>query len=262
MGTHRPRAIFLTRSTDGARLGLAAGFPSGPRTSVSVPALTWIDLANAARERKPDLSMRIRAACLLNAARAMCQSYANRCESSTLRPSFATIPQLPGEIQTCSERLAKIQTDSPMLTSQIFSTTLVAVATGSERWASFGKWLEVARKRRYPSVTAAAEIAGISRSTWDTLEKGGRMSKGSWSVPSPTEDTLVGIARALGPPAREVFERAGMPVPRWIAEGGEPEPLQPRPTVSTSPLDRRQLRELALQLREIADSLLGYAGPL
>lgn len=63
------------------------------------------------------------------------------------------------------------------------------------------------------------ETAGGSISTWQTLEDGGRVTRGEWVVPSPTDRTLAKLAQALGLDPADVFREAGRPVPGWLPEG-------------------------------------------
>lgn len=57
-----------------------------------------------------------------------------------------------------------------------------------------------------------AKIAGVSDNTWGTWERGGRNMGAHWVVYRPRPESLVGIARALDIPAKDVFAEAKMPL--------------------------------------------------
>jgi transcriptional regulator with XRE-family HTH domain len=90
-------------------------------------------------------------------------------------------------------------------------------------WKRFGKWIERERRKKRPSMIAAARAGGMSRSNWDNLEKGGRNSKGVWQVPTPGEGTLLGIAAGLDTDPISVYERAGIDAPDWLIESSAEE---------------------------------------
>lgn len=79
-----------------------------------------------------------------------------------------------------------------------------------ERWHSFGQWIFQRRVAELGwSRREAAEAAGLSISTLQNLEEGGRNYRGEWVLPSPSMVTLRGLARGLDLPLNEVLERCG-----------------------------------------------------
>lgn len=79
-----------------------------------------------------------------------------------------------------------------------------------ELWRSFGEWIfgrrvaELGWSRR-----EAADATGLSISTLQNLEEGGRNYRGEWILPSPSLTTLRGLATGLDLPFPEVLARAG-----------------------------------------------------
>jgi transcriptional regulator with XRE-family HTH domain len=84
----------------------------------------------------------------------------------------------------------------------------------TERWYHLGHLLQDVRATR--TLKDVAEAAGISVSTLNTLEKGGRTVRGEWVLPSPEDKTLVKLAEALHIPARELFSELGRDVPAYV----------------------------------------------
>lgn len=85
--------------------------------------------------------------------------------------------------------------------------------TDEELWSEFGQWLQAVRHGNGLRRTAVAERAKLSSSTLQTLEKGGRMVKGTWTVPSPDDLTLISVARGYGIPVTDLFEQLGREAP-------------------------------------------------
>ena len=99
----------------------------------------------------------------------------------------------------------------------------------AEREAAGDQTLEIAREKYFRlkelgesmrdrredelqmSVAKAAKRAGIAPTTWRSLENGFRIGPNKERLPpsTPSDDTLMGIARALDLPAARVFEWAG-----------------------------------------------------
>lgn len=78
----------------------------------------------------------------------------------------------------------------------------------------FGEWVRAERKARLrASVETMSRAAGFNRDTWVDVERGGRLYSGELRPRRFSDATYYGIAEALGVPAREVFERAGVPIP-------------------------------------------------
>lgn len=82
--------------------------------------------------------------------------------------------------------------------------------TERDQWAEFGEWIF---RRRVADLgwsrREAAEATGLSISTLQNLEEGGRTYRGEWLVPSPSVATLRALAKGLTLPMQEVFARAG-----------------------------------------------------
>lgn len=80
-----------------------------------------------------------------------------------------------------------------------------------QRWKQFGEWikgLRLAQGRTQTNVAAAGKMALQSLAT---LERGGgrRNDDGPWLAPNPKDETLIGLARALGVDPEELFRRVG-----------------------------------------------------
>jgi transcriptional regulator with XRE-family HTH domain len=103
----------------------------------------------------------------------------------------------------------------------------------TELWGSFGDWLRAERKRRGLKIREAAARANISPSSWSILESGGRMTRGEWVVPSPSDVMLVRIAKAVEEDPFDVFERAQR---EWdeALDPLPPEPAEPQLAASGS----------------------------
>lgn len=90
----------------------------------------------------------------------------------------------------------------------------MSAADGDERelWRAFGEWIfrrrvaELGWSRR-----EAAEATGLSISTLQNLEEGGRNYRGEWILPSPSLPTLRGLAKGLDLPLADVLVHAGRP---------------------------------------------------
>lgn len=88
----------------------------------------------------------------------------------------------------------------------------------SNHWRGVGSWVEANRFRLGLTQAEAAERAGVSVSTWATLEAGGRNYRGEWIEPSPGHRTLARIAQALEVPLRQVYEVTGTAIPPHLEQ--------------------------------------------
>lgn len=88
----------------------------------------------------------------------------------------------------------------------------------------FGRWLRAVRGAR--SRQRIVDLAGLSISTVQNYEDGGRRYKGQWVIAQPDDRTLAKLARALDVTVEEIFERAGKPLRgrEWV----EADSLAPR----------------------------------
>lgn len=91
----------------------------------------------------------------------------------------------------------------------------------AERWNAVGEHLRSIREGMGLNKSEAAELSGISPSTWAMLEDGGRNVRGAWELPNPTDRVLLGIAFGLqilddyqpDEAAKTLFDLAGIHLP-------------------------------------------------
>lgn len=133
--------------------------------------------------------------------------------------------------------------------SQDSAATLVGVGgQGQARWVDLGTWLTEERTRRGLTRAEIAKRAGVSPSTLATLEAGGRMWKGTWNEPSPTDGTLVRIADALEVDRQDLFKRAG--------RGHAPPAVRTNGSVSDEPAFMNKLNQLSERDRRVIESAI------
>lgn len=118
----------------------------------------------------------------------------------------------------------------------------------TEHWKTFGRWLRATRKERTYRTGRPrhelAKLAGVSDNTWGTWERGGRNMGGNWVVYRPKQESLVGIAHALGLPVTDVFSKAKVTVDPHLAD-----------TRPISAIEDDMLSQLMDKVSQIADRL-------
>lgn len=126
----------------------------------------------------------------------------------------------------------------------------------TDLWHDFGEWLGRLRLAKGLTKRQAAANAGVSASTWSTLEAGGRRTRGVWYVPSPEDVTLVRVAQAIGEDPYELFERVQRPWDDSLSPAGEPR-TPPSTEVRFTALEHevRGIRSVLDELKQMVQEL-------
>lgn len=136
----------------------------------------------------------------------------------------------------------------------------------AEHWKTFGRWLKQQRLATRRNRKDLAAEAGISDSSWQNYESGGRTvgGTGHWIVQRPSTESLIGIARALQIPPKTIFAKAKVtpdfPLP------AEVEPLTMLKTTTPEAADainalKESMREMMDQMNELRAQIAEIAEP-
>lgn len=135
----------------------------------------------------------------------------------------------------------------------------------AEHWKTFGRWLKQQRLATRRTRKDLAAEAGISDSSWQNYESGGRTVGGSghWIVQRPSSESLVGIARALQIPPKTIFAKAKVtpdfPLPADVEPFVTIKTTTPEATTTINALVEsmremmEQMNELRAQVAEIVE---------
>lgn len=119
--------------------------------------------------------------------------------------------------------------------------------TESSAWIALGRLIRAHRENNALTLADVAEASGLSVSTIQTIEKGGRQYRGAWLYPSPSTRTLIQLFRAIPVPAdayeklADRFRQLGVAAPTHEAVTGQPISTERQFSVSAHDVDLSEL---------------------